>query len=548
MSFAYNTITSAGAALIAQATSSNPIVIVSAMSSATAAESAADLASKTTAFYTGKTGTIFATSATNNVARVIMNFNNQGLNTSQVIKSACILARLESQSDSQAVIMAACSDDNSQITIPEDSTPLVHIHIPINISINTSDQVATIGAQYAALADLERFVSLHSAGDVSTGEAQTILGDKTFSNRAIFNGAVTFNNTINLNSHLNADIISANGIECQLYYLVENNDSDDVLLFAGFEPEYSAGTTGRIGSFSNTGDPDQDNLWNNCIIFDSAGLPDGQTQFSNNSIKISSRGTTNNENCYMMVSNGDGEPTALLYTTFEDDGAIYTNTLSLNPQNIKIGIKNTGIDTSTHNIVVTGENSVLEFKPQENAAWYLGNSSARWLYGYINNVVSHSIESGSISTQTISSATINGASRFVYNVTYLRSAQQIDRETGLTFWTQSNSGSSTFNLDLRKVVKNVVSGMPNGIDDTDRPIGMIGLYIYTGTATATILAGTEVSGDDLRAVALKVSNGSISFVQQGSVGLGGQFYILCNIPVLSTGETALVLAVRNTNT
>lgn len=180
MSFLYNVLTSDGASLIAQATSSNPIVIISALSSDVAAVSAEDLASKGTSFYTLGAGSIFAASATGNVARVIMRFSSgdMQLPTPKILKSACILGRLANQDDSQAVIMAALSDPDSQVQIPDYSG--VVINIQINVTINADDQVETIGGEYASLADLERFVSMYKAGNPTIGENQTILGNKNF--------------------------------------------------------------------------------------------------------------------------------------------------------------------------------------------------------------------------------------------------------------------------------------------------------------------------------------------------------------------------------
>lgn len=182
MSFEFNVITPSGVNLIAQATSSNPIVLSGCLSSPDAVSSAEDLAAKDRSFYTGKSGNIFAASAQDNVARIIMSFNNQNIQNSQLIKSACVLGRLQSQNDSDAVIMAAISDSNSQITIPDSTAPLISIHIPINIAINADDNVSTVGAEYASMADLERFVSTHKAGDPTQGDNQEILGEKTFDN------------------------------------------------------------------------------------------------------------------------------------------------------------------------------------------------------------------------------------------------------------------------------------------------------------------------------------------------------------------------------
>jgi hypothetical protein len=206
MAFLYNVITSAGANLIAQATAANPIVIIDCYAGNQAANSAEDLASRPLSFYSFgggySDGTIFSCSAQDNTARVMMNFNSGhcDLNEPEYIKSACIRGRLQSQSNSEAVIIAALSDSSSEIQIPSSHSPVVNIHLPINIIINADDQVATVGAEYASLADLARFVSMYKAGNPSQGEDQTIKGNKTFLDSMTVYGAASFDDFVNFNN------------------------------------------------------------------------------------------------------------------------------------------------------------------------------------------------------------------------------------------------------------------------------------------------------------------------------------------------------------
>lgn len=200
MAFSINVVTSAGANLIAQATAANPIVIIDCYAGNQAASSAEDLASRPLSFYSFgggySDGTIFSCSAQYNTARVMMNFNSGhcDLNEPEYIKSACIRGRLQSQSNSEAVIIAALSDSSSEIQIPSTHSPVVNIHLPINIIINADNQVATVGAEYASLADLARFVSMYKAGNPNEGESQDIYGHKTFYDAASFDDFVNFNN------------------------------------------------------------------------------------------------------------------------------------------------------------------------------------------------------------------------------------------------------------------------------------------------------------------------------------------------------------------
>lgn len=196
MSFAIQIITQAGLNLMANATAANPIVLVKGLVGDTAAIDAADLESKTKYWYVLEDGDpnaeIFSASATGTTCRIILSIRSQSANMPQpdVIKSACILAKLKNQSDSDAVIMAALSDADSQATIPSvDSTPIA-IHIPFNITLDFGGQIEAVGSEYASESDLSRFVSLHKAGNPFEGETQNIRGEKVFKDGATFEAEI----------------------------------------------------------------------------------------------------------------------------------------------------------------------------------------------------------------------------------------------------------------------------------------------------------------------------------------------------------------------
>ena len=197
--FAINIVTADGASLIAQATAANQIVITSAISGTTAATDAADLASKTTSFYDGITGSIASCSATGNIAKIVSRFGNAGANP-QPVKSVCILGRLASQSAGSEIIIAAMSDADSEIVLPSDSSPSQITRFPFNFQVSSGDTVETVYSDGATIADLDRFVSTHKAGDPTDGDNQTILGDKTFYDYCYFNDNVIFQKSIMVNS------------------------------------------------------------------------------------------------------------------------------------------------------------------------------------------------------------------------------------------------------------------------------------------------------------------------------------------------------------
>lgn len=176
--YRFNVLTIDGAALIAQATAANPIVYVGALSKSTAAASATELATAPASWYDGKTGEIVAVSATGNVAEIRAVWRDAG--QSQLAKSVAITARLSSQSDAQAVVMTAMSDPDSTIVLPGSADTGAGVAIPFYVQIGATDSVEVTPGACASIADLARFLSIHSAGNPNTGDAQTVRGAKTF--------------------------------------------------------------------------------------------------------------------------------------------------------------------------------------------------------------------------------------------------------------------------------------------------------------------------------------------------------------------------------
>lgn len=177
--YIYNTVTSYGASLIAQATAANPIVIVGALSKATAASGVQELATAAASWYDGRGGAIATVSATGNVARIVAVFRNAGASR-QAAKSIAVTARLASQTDADAVVLAAISDPASTIELPAEADTGQAVEFPINIAVNPGGTVTVTPGASASVADLDRFVSLHAPGQPTAGEDQTIYGDKTF--------------------------------------------------------------------------------------------------------------------------------------------------------------------------------------------------------------------------------------------------------------------------------------------------------------------------------------------------------------------------------
>lgn len=175
--FSSQVITVAGRSLIASATATNQIVFVKALSATTVPADPSQ-----TSGYDGVQGSVTSSSATNNVARVVTSYNNATSNAPQPVKAIALMGKLASQSDAEAVIFAYCTDSDSEIYLPANSAPQQITRFAYNIAFegNTPLEVTEAGA--ASLSDLDRFVSLHRAGDPTRGEVQTIRGRKTFTN------------------------------------------------------------------------------------------------------------------------------------------------------------------------------------------------------------------------------------------------------------------------------------------------------------------------------------------------------------------------------
>ena len=190
--FSSQVITVAGRSLIASATATNQIVFVKALS---AGSVPAD--PSVTSGYDGVQGTITSSSATNNVARVVTSYNNTNTSTPQPVKAIALMGRLASQSDADAVIFAYCTDSDSEIYFPGNNAPEQITRFAYNIAFEGTAPLEVTETGAASLSDLERFVSLHRAGDPTTGEEQTIKGSKTF------DGEVTLKRDV----HMSADIV-----------------------------------------------------------------------------------------------------------------------------------------------------------------------------------------------------------------------------------------------------------------------------------------------------------------------------------------------------
>ena len=209
--FSSQVVTVAGRALIASATATNQIVFVKALSASTVPADPS-----VTSGYDGVQGTITSSSATNNVARVVTSYNNAPTSAPQPVKAIALMGKLASQSDAEAVIFAYCTDSGSEIYFPANNAPEQITRFAYNIAFEGDAPLEVTEAGAASLSDLDRFVSLHVAGDPTHGEDQTIKGSKTFDGEVTLKGAV----------HMSANIVPTRGATYKIGESVESSLSD----------------------------------------------------------------------------------------------------------------------------------------------------------------------------------------------------------------------------------------------------------------------------------------------------------------------------------
>lgn len=189
--FQTNEITQAGLRLIAESSSANPIAFVDALSASQIPQDPEEAQG-----YNGIGGTIDASSATDATARVVALFGNTSTSEAQVVKAIAIRAKLASQSDSDAVIFAYSYDADSAIHFPSNTAPSQRTRFAFAFDFSQTQNVSVTEAGSASLADLERFVSCHKAGNPNAGEDQTVFGDKYWYGQQDFDEACRFHNTV----------------------------------------------------------------------------------------------------------------------------------------------------------------------------------------------------------------------------------------------------------------------------------------------------------------------------------------------------------------
>ena len=176
-------VTNWGCAYFAASSTTNPVKATGgAVSNTSLTVSEAQATSTLDAFlgaYSDVSSRVLSLSVTGQTLRAVVQFKSTG-NTARECKSVALL------SDNNVIAILSSSD--VIFTIPASSTSIVGVSVDFDIVFTNTGQ-ATVDvstANTAMQSDLDRLVSCHVAGNVQAGEAQTIRGQKTFTDQATF--------------------------------------------------------------------------------------------------------------------------------------------------------------------------------------------------------------------------------------------------------------------------------------------------------------------------------------------------------------------------
>lgn len=176
--FSVRVLTTHGQALVASATAGNRLQF-SGMRVSSSAMTEPQAAAAVVTDFSVDAGAIKSASASGSVCRIVATYQNPA-NTEAHLKSFALCGRLESELNDNVV--AVQSDADADVVLSPYGTPgdTVLISFSFNVSAGGSVLVEVTGAASATLADLDRFVSCHKAGDPLEGEDQEIWGKKSF--------------------------------------------------------------------------------------------------------------------------------------------------------------------------------------------------------------------------------------------------------------------------------------------------------------------------------------------------------------------------------
>ena len=247
-------------------------------------------------------------------------------------------------------------------------------------TVNTS--VFTTLAEFLRLKN--RTVTTYKDGDPTSGDNQTILGTKTFSDW-------TNLHKINL---------------CDVRFDTQIAGFGWLPDGAGSAPHY------RLGLLDSTAsDPKTESSWFNAIELYGTSPED---DLANNSIYIKSMNDTGGRGAYILVRHGDSEPNVILNTKYTESAVEYEQEISVNPTSIWISLKNNSISNQNAVLSINYTESGYDLPvimPAIDNSWALGDDSYRFARAHIKAIycddayINNSMTIDTIQTDTITCGT-----------------------------------------------------------------------------------------------------------------------------------------------
>ena len=192
-------------------------------------------ASQTTATMAKVDATLAAISPVESQARIIIDLALKAGQTSDVtIRTVVVTAcTLESGVEGEEVVFVGTTDQDGVEVIYRSGIKIstsISLYFKFNNTANIEIDTGLV-PNYVVHSDLERFVSCHALGSVSTGESQTILGEKTFANDTRFLNSIEVSSEFedvcgSISSYYDTDDDSYKGV------LVRSKNIDDGMMVA----------------------------------------------------------------------------------------------------------------------------------------------------------------------------------------------------------------------------------------------------------------------------------------------------------------------------
>ena len=411
----------------------------------------------------------------NLASRIVIGLSLQNVTSNRTAKTIIITAHYNAQGEIGPEVTFYGLSDSSGVMVPYNSRVPVALQLAISFAFSRTSAITVAGSveNYLLADEVSRFVTTHATNSTVEGEAQTILGTKTFySEQTIIDGdeggIIQFN--YNGTEYARMGQTNANGL---VFKSTKPLDTDDPTF--EFYDENDEMRLGYIGKRDGLATIESDTMHmgtayvtNLCAEYDDIYLKSDLIPNSNNSYSIgsSSYGLANvyTNGLYAHKIACDSSSSAI----YLDSTIIpnFNNYYSIGNSSYKLSnIHTASLYTASITSNATNSNLTLysTIVPNSNNALSLGNTSNRFNFIYVSNVYTSTLTNGG------ASYTINISSNLVPNTA-----------STVTLGTSAKRYSYVYadTLNATNLVCTNVNGatyppVPSGINLSDIPIGSI---------------------------------------------------------------------------